>query len=326
MGCLIDSYHRRIDYMRVSVTDRCNLSCFYCTDGFVRHLKRSAILSYEEIERVARAAACLGVNKIRLTGGEPLVRPKLETLVRLLSAIPGVDDISLTTNGLLLFDQAVRLKEAGLKRLNVSLDTFKPERFNNVSGSNRLSEVLAGIEVANKAGLEPVKINMVVMKGINEDEVINFAMKTRDDGWHVRYIEYMPILENEVDPSRLVSGKDVKKKIENELGSLEPVYTAGGSGPAEYYRLSGAHGTIGFIKPMSERFCDKCNRFRLTADGRLRTCLLSNNEVDIRNALRNGASISDLAMIIQQAVDSKPEKSRVLVPSIIGKQMKQIGG
>ncbi len=326
MSCLVDTYHRRIDYMRISVTDRCNLNCSYCTDGPEQHLKRSEILSYEEIVRVVRAAAVLGVHKVRLTGGEPLLRPGLETLVKLIASVPGIDDVSLTTNGLLLLGKTSRLKEAGLRRLNVSLDTFKPERFKRISGSNRLPEVLAGIEAAKKAELVPVKINMVVLKGFNDDEVLDFARKSRDDGWHVRYIEHMPVLEQGFDSSCLVTGHEVMEKIENELGPLEPVFTANGSGPADYYRLSGAPGTIGFIKPMSERFCDRCNRFRLTADGRLRTCLLSNGEIDIRTALRGGASISELAMIIQQAVNEKPEKHHLLASPLAGRQMKQIGG
>jgi len=326
MSGLFDSYRRRIDYLRISVTDRCNLRCFYCTDGSFCHLPRSQVLSYEEIGRVVRAAAVLGVKKVRLTGGEPLLRPHLERLVELLSGVPGIDDISLTTNGVLLSSQAALLKEAGLKRANISLDTLKPERFAAISGRPRLDDVLAGIEAAKAAGLEPVKINTVILKGTNDDEVLDFASKTRDEGWHVRFIEYMPILEKDADLSRLVLVQDMMKQIEEKLGTLEPCLMASGAGPAQYYRLPGACGTIGFIRPLSECFCDECNRFRLTADGRLRPCLLSDNEVDLRAALRQGASIDELVAIIKQAVAAKPERHCLPHVSVSGRQMRQIGG
>jgi cyclic pyranopterin phosphate synthase len=275
---------------------------------------------------VVHAVALLGVKKVRLTGGEPLLRPRLENLVRLLAAVPSVDDISLTTNGLLLAGQAATLKEAGLKRVNVSLDTLRPERFATISGRPCLDEVLEGIEAAREAGLEPVKINMVVIRGTNDDEVMEFAGKAKEEGWHVRYVEYMPFLEKDVDLSRLVSVKKIMKQMESEFGQLEPVLTTTGGGPAHYYRLPGVKGTIGFIGPLSGYFCEECNRFRVTADGLLRPCLLSDDEVDLKEALRRGADTAELVSIIEKAVATKPERYNLPRVSVSGRQMRQIGG
>jgi cyclic pyranopterin phosphate synthase len=327
MKGLFDSYHRHIDYLRISITDRCNLRCFYCSDGSFPHLPRHEVLSYEEIQRVVQAAATLGVKKVRLTGGEPLVRPNLERLVELLASIEGVDDISLTTNGLLLAHQATLLKEAGLKRVNISLDTLNRERFIAISGHDRLGKVLAGIEVARQIGLDPVKINTVVLKGTNDDEILDFARKTVDDDWHVRFIEYMPILEKGNDLSRLVVVSDMMRLIEENLGILKPCRISSGAGPAQYYCLPGAKGTIGFIRPLSECFCDNCNRFRLTSEGQLHPCLLSDDEVDLKKALREGASIGELVELIEKAVSDKPQQHYLPVVSALSKrQMRQIGG
>ena len=324
---LFDSYRRHIDYIRVSVTDRCNLKCFYCSDGSVPHLPRREILSYEEIHRVVQAAAELGVQKVRLTGGEPLVRPHLDRLIKLLGGIEGVDDISLTTNGLFLVKYAAELKKAGLKRVNVSLDTLKADRFTAISGRDRLAEVLAGIEAAKNIGLEPVKINMVVLKGINDDEIVDFASRTLKDGWHVRFIEYMPLMETAGDFSRLVVVQDMVRLIQGKLGPLKPCRVASGAGPASYFRLPGAPGTVGFIRPLSECFCSECNRFRLTAEGQLRPCLLSDNEIDLKRALRRGAGLDELKKLIKEAVTNKPERHNLNDGPARGKrQMRQIGG
>jgi len=262
------------------------------------------ILTYEEIYTIAQAAAELGINKVRITGGEPLVRSGLPQLIQMLSGIDTIDDISLTTNGILLADYAAELKQAGLKRVNISLDTLKPDKFKRItrSGSN-LSDVLAGIETARSVGLSPVKLNMVVMADTNDDELLDFGAKTISDGWHVRFIEFMPVTVG--DTIRLVPVSDMRKRLE-QLGELEPCLPDVGNGPAKYFRFPQARGTIGFITPVSEHFCFHCNRLRLTADGKLRPCLLSEDEIDLRQPLRSGISLSKLKQLIEEAVALKP--------------------
>ncbi len=326
MTGLYDSWQRQINYLRISVTDHCNLNCVYCSAGSVPHLPRSEILSYEEIERLARVAASLGINKVRLTGGEPLVRPDLVTLVRMISQVEGIDDISLTTNGVLLSRYAAELKEAGLNRVNVSLDTLRMDRFKRITGQAQLNAVLAGIEAANRAGLQPVKINMVVMRGINDDEVIDFARLTIDPGWHVRFIEFMPLGTPEAESLKTASTQEIRQRL-LALGKLEPYIGKTGNGPARYYRLAGAKGTIGFISPMTEHFCHSCNRLRLTADGQLRPCLLDDDEVNLKEALRNGASTERLKELIQKAVAIKRERHHLNEGSGPPERpMRQIGG
>ncbi|RLJ05710.1 MAG: GTP 3',8-cyclase MoaA, partial [Candidatus Aenigmatarchaeota archaeon] len=283
----LDSFGRGINYLRISVTDRCNLRCIYCIppEG-VSQMPHSAILSYEEIQTVVRAAAELGINKIRLTGGEPLVRAELSKLVRMLSQIEGIEELSLTTNGVFLKKHAMELKQAGLSRVNVSLDTLKPDKFRYITRLGELEAVLEGIEAAKEAGLEPVKINTVVMRGINDDEILDFARMTRENGWHVRFIELMPF--NGV--TEFVPFIELQQHI-SLLGKLEPCPDSTGitgNGPAIYYRLTGARGTIGFINPLTEHsFCSRCNRMRLTPDGKLRPCLLGEDEIDLKMPLRN---------------------------------------
>jgi cyclic pyranopterin phosphate synthase len=326
MTGLYDSWQRQINYLRISVTDHCNLNCVYCSAGSVPHLPRSEILSYEEIERLARVAASLGINKVRLTGGEPLVRPDLVTLVRMISQVEGIDDISLTTNGVLLSRYAAELKEAGLNRVNVSLDTLRMDRFKRITGQAQLNAVLAGIEAANRAGLQPVKINMVVMRGINDDEVIDFARLTIDPGWHVRFIEFMPLGTPGAESLKTASTQEIRQRL-LALGKLEPYIGKTGNGPARYYRLAGAKGTIGFISPMTEHFCHSCNRLRLTADGQLRPCLLDDDEVNLKEALRNGASTKRLKELIQKAVAIKRERHHLNEGSGPPERpMRQIGG
>jgi len=325
MTGLFDSFQRRIDYLRISVTDRCNLRCFYCSVESVPHLPRREILSYEEIQRVVQAAAGLGIKSIRLTGGEPLIRPNLSQLVKMLSQIEGIDDISLTSNGTLLGKYAVELKEKGLKRVNVSLDTLKADKFRYITGSNQLEEVLDGIEAARQAGLNPVKINMVVLKGINDNELLDLARMSLD-GWHVRFIEFMPLAMPKAQAYHLVAVPDMMGLI-SSLGELEPCKPVLGKGPARYYRLPGAKGTIGFIRPLSDCFCSDCNRFRITADGRLRPCLLADDEVDLKGPLRHGAGVDELKQLMQKAVANKPERHNLNQGHLLGKrQMRQIGG
>jgi len=302
---LSDSFQRPINYLRISVTDRCNLRCVYCMpSGGIKLMPHDDILTYEEIYTIAQAAAELGINKVRITGGEPLVRSGLPQLIQMLSGIDTIDDISLTTNGILLADYAAELKQAGLKRVNISLDTLKPDKFKRItrSGSN-LSDVLAGIETARSVGLSPVKLNMVVMADTNDDELLDFGAKTISDGWHVRFIEFMPVTVG--DTIRLVPVSDMRKRLE-QLGELEPCLPDVGNGPAKYFRFPQARGTIGFITPVSEHFCFHCNRLRLTADGKLRPCLLSEDEIDLRQPLRSGISLSKLKQLIEEAVALKP--------------------
>jgi len=305
MTGLSDSFQRPINYLRISVTDRCNLRCFYCMpEKGVPLLPREHLLTYEEIARVVGAAVGLGIIKVRLTGGEPLVRAGLVDLVSILSRIEGLDDLSLTTNGLLLADFAPALKRAGLERVNVSLDTFNPQRFRRITGGEGLEAVLKGIEAAKEAGLNPVKVNTVVIPGVNDDELLAFGQRSLE-GWHVRFIELMPFGQAGGLPTLYVS--QMVSQLEEAFGPLTPAINRGG-GPARYFRLPGAKGTIGFISPISQHFCFACNRLRLTAEGKLRPCLLQETEVDLRAPLRDGASAGALEGIIRKAVAQKPLK------------------
>ena len=325
MTGLSDSFQRPINYLRISVTDRCNLRCVYCMPLHgIQLLPRSDMLTYEEIAAIARAATELGINKVRLTGGEPLVRSGLATLVSMLSQVTGIDDISLTTNGVLLKRYAAELKEAGLHRVNVSLDSLDSGRYQRITSFDRLADVLGGIEAAKEVGLEPLKINMVVIRGVNDDEVLAFARMTIEEGWHVRFIEPMPFKED--GALQFVAPGELWERLLT-LGPLEPSLPSKGNGPARYYRFPGAQGTVGFINALSEHFCFKCNRLRLTADGRLRPCLLSDDEIDIRGPLRQGASSEGLKRIIQQAVARKPERHHLETGAVLkGRAMRQVGG
>ena len=319
-----DSFQRRINYLRISVTDRCNLRCIYCMPAKgIAMLPHSEILSYEEIRTVVQAAAELGIDKIRLTGGEPLVRAELPKLVGMLSQIKGIDEVSLTTNGTLLKKHALELKEAGLGRVNVSLDTLRADRFREITRLGKLEDVLNGIRTVRGAGLDPVKINMVVMRGINDDEVLDFANMTCKEEWHVRFIELMPFS----GVAELVPSNELRQRI-SSLGKLEPCSSIIGNGPAVYYRLPGAKGTIGFINPVTEAsFCSRCNRMRLTSGGKLRPCLLADDEIDLKGALRNNASMEETKGLILKAVASKPEHHGLgdnVVP--VERKMSQIGG
>jgi cyclic pyranopterin phosphate synthase len=325
----LDNFNRPISYLRVSVTDRCNLRCVYCMppEGVPWH-PHDEILRYEEIETVVRAAASLGITKVRLTGGEPLVRLGIVDLVRMLARIPGIDDLAMTTNGILLARYAGELKAAGLKRVNVSLDTLRPERFRRITRRGELSDTLEGIVAGKEAGLVPVKINTVVIRGLNDDEVVDFARLTHAPDWHVRFIEVMPLGNNaEWAGNGYVPMDEVRARIERELGELMPAKLAAGGGPARYYRLPGAQGTIGFITPISEHFCYQCNRLRLTADGELRPCLLSDYEIDLRTPLRRGASAEEIKALIIEGIRNKPERhhlSEQVIPQ--GRAMSEIGG
>jgi cyclic pyranopterin phosphate synthase len=293
----------------------------------VPQMPHSEILSYEEVRTVVRAAAELGINRIRLTGGEPLVRAELPKLIKMLSQIEGIQELSLTTNGTLLKKYALELKQAGLSRVNVSLDTLKADKFQYITHLGKLKDVLEGIEAAKEAGFHPVKINTVVMRGINDDEILDFARMTYEKGWHVRFIELMPFK----GVAEFVSSVELRQHI-SLLGKLKPCPDSigiTGNGPAIYYRLSGAKGTIGFISPLTElSFCSRCNRMRLTPDGRLRPCLLREDEIDLKMPLRNNASMEKLKRLILKAVASKLEHHHLEGGNIrlVNRKMSQIGG
>ncbi len=329
-----DRYGRTLDYLRISLTDRCNLRCVYCmpSEG-VPSKPREAILHSEEIARIVEAAADLGFHAIRLTGGEPLVRKGVVGLVKRLAAIPGIDEVTLTTNATLLSSYAEDLANAGLKRVNISLDSLQPERYRRITRQGNLESVWLGIQAAEAAGLTPLKINMVVIRGFNDDEVINFARLTLEHPWHVRFIEVMPItgvsdwgLGLPKTGERLITGTEIRRRLE-ELGPLSPVSEKYGNGPARYFHLPGAQGMVGFISPISEHFCDCCNRLRLTADGYLRPCLFSDQGINIKLALTAGASLAELQSLIRQTGDIKPNCHPLLTDSAIaGSAMSMIGG
>ncbi len=285
------------------------------------------ILRYEEIERVVRAAAALGVHKLRLTGGEPLVRLGVVDLVRALARIPGIEDIAMTTNGMLLNRYAAPLAEAGLRRVNISLDALRPDRFRALTRRGDLDTVLDGIAADFDAGLEPVKINTVVMRGQNDDEVVDLARKTLDARWHVRFIEWMPVGEAVQDwRARVVSAAEIRARIKAALGPLLPA-AVNGAGPARIFKLPGAAGTLGFIGAVSEHFCAICNRLRLTADGKLRPCLLAVNELDLRAPLRQGADDAEIQALLLAAVRAKPDGHHLADRAEVqGRAMAQIGG
>jgi GTP 3',8-cyclase len=326
-----DDFGRAINYLRVSVTDRCNLRCVYCMPSTgVDKQPHGDILRYEEIALIVRAAAELGLRKVRLTGGEPLARLGLPDLVRLLAAIPGIDDLSMTTNGTMLARHAQALAAAGLQRVNISLDTLRPERFAQITRHGRLDDVWAGMAAARAAGLTPIKLNMVVVRGLNDDEIVDMARRTISDGWHVRYIELMPIGANvEWAGEGGVPTAEVRSRIEAALGPLQAAGdgSPAGNGPARYYRLPGAAGTVGFIAAMSDHFCRACNRLRLTADGRLRPCLMSDEELDLRPALRAGADLEAVQELLLQGIRRKPERHHLdLAQPPHGRMMSEIGG
>ncbi len=302
---LQDGHNRRVSYVRISVTDRCNLRCRYCSSPAFNSHFREEILSYEEIVRLVRVLVTMGIDKVRLTGGEPLTRRHLDTLVTQIAAIDGIRDISLTTNGVLLEELAPTLKAAGLKRINISLDTLRRDRFCEITGRDYFARVQAGIRHAFKAGFDPVKLNVVVMRGVNDDEIVDFARLTLEYPLHIRFIEYMPIgSTSDWSGRKMVTGAEVLSLISADLGRLEAVAAAPGS-PARLYRLDRALGRIGVIAAMSEHFCASCNRIRVTADGRLRPCLLSDREFDLKGLLRRGAGDDEIAALVRRAVAGK---------------------
>jgi len=326
---LADAFRRPITYLRISVTDRCNLRCTYCMpEAGLPWIPKPQILSFEEIERVVRAAAAVGVRSIRLTGGEPLVRRDLVTLVGRLAAIEGIDDVALSTNGLLLAETARALAAAGLRRVNVSLDTLRADRFEAIARRPGLERVLAGIDAAFEAGLVPVKLNCVVMRGRNDDEIADFAALTADRPLFVRFIELMPVVDHASEQRDLyVSADEILARI-GALGSLEPAAGPGGNGPARYFALPSARGAVGVISPLSHDYCERCNRVRLTADGRLRLCLFGDHDIDLRTPLRAGADREALAALFRAGMLIKPERHHLRLgePASRMRAFSEIGG
>ena len=306
---LSDAFARPIDYLRVSVTDRCNLRCTYCMpETGLPWIPNADTLTFDELERIVRAAASVGVRSIRITGGEPLVRRGLPQLVARIAAIRGIEDIALSTNGLLLADQAAPLAAAGLRRVNVSLDTLRVERFRQIARRPGLERVLAGIDAALEAGLRPLKINCVVMRGQNDDELEAFAALAFEREVYVRFIEMMPVVENAAaQRDAYISSRELLARL-NQGGRLLPVGGPGGNGPARYHALPGSKGAVGIISPLSHDYCDTCNRVRLTADGRLRLCLFGDHEIDLRGPVREGASEADLGALFRGGMLIKPER------------------
>jgi cyclic pyranopterin phosphate synthase len=306
---LLDAFDRTISYLRISVTDRCNLRCVYCMPpAGLPWIAKPDLLSFDEIVRVAMAGAALGLRSIRLTGGEPLLRPRIVDLVRALAAIPGVDDISLSTNGLLLAELAEPLACAGLRRVNVSLDTLRADRFEELALRPGLGRVLAGIEAALAAGLVPLKLNCVVMRGRNHDEIAAFAALTKHQPIAVRFIELMPVEKNVALQNDAYLSSDEVLECVRSVDELASVDGPKGNGPARYYAFSGAAGTIGVISPLSHEYCGTCNRVRLSADGRLRPCLFGDNQLDLRTLLRAGATQDEIAAQLRRAMLVKPER------------------
>lgn len=304
---LLDSFGRRHTNLRISVTDRCNIRCFYCMPAEnVQFMNRRDLLSFEEIERLVRLLVPLGVNKIRLTGGEPLVRRHLEVLVAKLAAIEGIDDIGMTTNGILLAEQAQGLFEAGLRRLNVSLDALDPVRFREVTRREGYEEVLRGIEVARQVGFDPIKINAVSIRGVTETEIVPFGHFARESGCEVRFIEYMPLdADCAWERDKVLFADEIRQVLAREIMPLNPVQEPGHLAPATEYVFSDGRGRVGFIPSVSQPFCDHCNRFRLTADGKLRNCLFSLEETDVRTLLRDNAGDAEIVAAVRECLLSK---------------------
>jgi len=306
-----DAHGRRIEYLRISITDRCNLRCVYCMprEG-LPWIPNTAVLSYEEIRDIVAQLAPLGIQRLRITGGEPTIRPQLAELVALLRAIPGIEDIALSTNGLRMRELGASLRDAGLDRVNISSDSLRPERIADIARRRVAFDPIDAVSAALDAGLRPVKLNVVVMRGVNDDELLDYARLTRELDVHVRFIELMPVGELRLDAERLrVPSDEVLQRIATVGPLVADSGPVRGNGPAAYYRFAGAPGTIGVITPMTHTYCGDCNRVRLTADGRLRTCLFGDHEVDLRAPLRRG---EPLAPLFSQALAEKPLEHQLL--------------
>jgi GTP 3',8-cyclase len=324
-----DGLGRRIEYLRVSVTDKCNLRCVYCMPlRGLPWLRRDEILTFEEMAAIVRVMADMGLRRVRITGGEPLVRTDLPRLVRLLAAVPGIDDLALSTNAVLLAPLADELRDAGISRVNVSLDSLRPERVDAIARRpGSYGRIMDGLAAAERVGMNPIKVNVVVMRGRNHDEILDFARISRERPWHVRFIEVMPVGENlDVSAREYVPAPEMLDTL-RRTGSLRPVRGPHGNGPATYFRFDGAPGTVGVITPMSHNYCDTCNRMRLTADGRLRPCLFGDLNTNLRDPLREGQPLEPL---IRRTLRIKPERHHLVQGSDRGSggllALSQIGG
>ncbi|MGH7540882.1 MAG: GTP 3',8-cyclase MoaA [Gemmatimonadota bacterium] len=324
-----DQFGRTIRYLRISVTDKCNLRCTYCMpEEGLDWIPKPELLTYEEIAEIVRQMAAMGLARVRLTGGEPLVRRDLPALVEMVDAVPGIEDIALSTNAILLPRFARALREAGVRRVNISLDTLRRERFETLARrpARFYDETLQGIAAAEEAGFAPIKINTVVLRGLNDDEVAAFAAITRERPWHVRFIELMPVGENLHLTDRFISMDEVLERI-RDIGGLEPDAGPIGNGPARYFRFADGKGTVGVITPMSHNYCERCNRMRLTADGRLRTCLFGDHEVDLKGPLRETGRIEDA---VREALAGKPKRHYLQLGTAAGSgglaALSQVGG
>lgn len=325
---LTDGCKRQIDYLRLSVTDRCNLRCTYCMpEGGVDKLQHDDLLRYEEIIRLGRIAVEMGLTKIRITGGEPLVRKDIMYLCQGIARLAGLRSLSLTTNGVLLADYAEGLAEAGIQRVNVSLDTLKRDRYHAITRRDAFLDVWRGIEAADRAGLRPVKLNVVVMHGVNDDEIEDLAHLTMDYPYHVRFIELMPFKADEFK-RRYLSCAEILRRL-RAMGPLDDARSRNSNGPARYFRFRGGRGKIGLISPVSHHFCPSCNRLRLTSDGKLRTCLFASQETDLRRVMRSGADDEVIMRCIREAVATKPKQHSLdseVFRKCIGRPMVSIGG
>lgn len=323
MSTLHDRHNRRIDYLRISVTDRCNLRCLYCTPpGKTKPRGRGEVLTYEEIKRFVEATVKAGISKVRLTGGEPLVRKDLAKLVRMLSVLPGLKDVSITTNGLLLPECGSALRDAGLRRVNISIDSLDPKVYQSLTCVGSLDRALAGVKKAFDLGFDPIKINTVLMRGINDDPE-DFVKLLFTHPVHVRFIELMPM--GYWNPKLYIPIDDFKTKLAR-YGSFMPAEGPQGAGPASYVSLKGALGTIGFISPISNHFCRDCNRLRLTSDGKLRACLFSDSELTIRQKLNENAGDEAIIAAVQAVLNSKPARHNIDKEAKTERLMSQIGG
>jgi len=327
---LVDTLGRVHTSLRISVTDRCNIRCFYCMpDENVAFRPRHEILSFEEMTRLVRLLATVGINKIRLTGGEPLVRADLPTLVAQLAQVPGIEEIALTTNGILLEEQAAALKAAGLTRLNISLDTLTEETFRRISRRDGLDRVLAGIAAAKRVGFERIRLNAVAIRGITEPEVVPLVNFAREQGLEMRFIEFMPLdAEQTWQHDQVLTGDEIRRLIEAAIGPLEPAARPDPSQPASDFRLVDGSGAVGFINPVSEPFCSDCNRLRLTAEGKLRNCLFSMVEWDVRTLVRNQATDAEVLQLVRDCVAAKKPGHGIDSPEFLRPEraMYQIGG
>lgn len=303
---LIDSFNRHLNYLRISITDRCNLRCIYCEPReLVPLMSHSEILSYEEILRLVNIGVSLGISKVRVTGGEPLVRKGVYSFLQRLSGIKAITDLSLTTNGVFLEENAEKIMQAGIKRINISLDTLNSRKYRWITGKNDFYRVWRGIFRVHELGFYPIKINVVALSGINDNELTDIARLSFDYPFHIRFIEHMPMGGTDMPYDGLLLAPEIMKRVES-LARLIPIRKERRDGPAERFRFEGARGEIGFIRPLTHHFCSECNRLRLTADGQLRPCLLSDYQQDLKRPLREGADDQQIASLIVDAVRAKP--------------------